>query len=308
MIQRPVPWPNGAKVAVAISFDVDADSALHLGHPKDSINRVATLSMLRYGPTVSVPRILETYRRFGIKQSFMMPAWCMEQYPKTVEAIVKDGHEVGFHGYIHEGPNTMSRDEEHYWLSRSIEVIKKHTGRRPVGSRSPGHCISIHTPELLVEEGFLYDSTLMGDDVPYILETKKGSLVELPTHFALDDWPPYVYNSDLNHIMQIMAPDRAMEIFMSEFEAMRQCGGGLWITLWHPFISGRLARWLRVERMIEEMMATGDVWFATLEQIANHVNTCHKNGTYKPRIDKFPYYDKLVAVDVPWSGPPPVVG
>jgi peptidoglycan/xylan/chitin deacetylase (PgdA/CDA1 family) len=306
MIKRPVPWPNGAKVAVAISFDVDADSSLHLAYPRDAINRVSTLSMLKYDPEIAISRILETYRKFGLKQSFFIPAWCIEQYPKMVEEIVKDGHEVGFHGYIHEGPHTLSRDEEHYWLSRSIEVIKKHTGKRPRGSRSPGHAISIHTPELLVEEGFLYDSTLQGDEVPYILETKKGSLVEMPSHMGLDDWPPYVYNGDLNHIMQIMSPDRAMEIFMAEFEAMRHFGGGVWVTLWHPFISGRLSRWWRVEKMIEEMLATGEVWFATLEEIANHVNACVKNGTYKPRVNKLPFYERPVTVDSPWMGAAPV--
>jgi peptidoglycan-N-acetylglucosamine deacetylase len=305
MIRRPVPWPNGAKVAVAITFDVDADSSIHLTFPKDAINRVSTLSMFRYDSDVAVPRILETYRRFGLKQSFMVPAWCIEQYPHMVDAMVKDGHEVGLHGYIHEGPNTLSREEEQYWLRRSIEVIQKHTGKRPRGNRSPGHCISINTPDLLVEEGFLYDSTLQGDEVPYILQTKKGSLVELPSHMGLDDWPPYAYIGDLNHLMQIMSPDRAMEIFMAEFEALRQCGGGLFVTLWHPFLSGRLARWLRVERMIEQMMATGDVWFATMEEIANHVNDCRKKSTYEARVDKLPFYDKPISIERPSFGKAP---
>src|ERR1700755_1165401 len=99
MIRRPVPWPNGAKVAVAITFDMDADSILHLAHPKDSITRISAMSMMRYGPEVAVPRILEAYRRYGIKQTFFVPAWCIENYPKAVEGMVKDGHEVAFHGF-----------------------------------------------------------------------------------------------------------------------------------------------------------------------------------------------------------------
>ena len=79
MIRRPVPWPNGAKVAVAITFDMDADSLVHVEHPRDSITRVSTISMLKYGPEVAVPRILEGYRRFGLKQTFFVPAWCIEQ-------------------------------------------------------------------------------------------------------------------------------------------------------------------------------------------------------------------------------------
>ena len=292
MIQRPVPWPDNAKVAVAITFDMDADSLVHVEHPRDSITRLSTISMLRYGPQVGVPRILEAYRRYGLKQTFFVPAWCIEQYPEAVEAMVKDGHEVGFHGYIHEAPNMLSRDEEHYWMQRSVEVIRKHTGRRPRGSRSPLYNFSINTADLLLQEGFVYDASLMGDDVPYILKSAEGELVELPSSWALDDWPPYVHSIDLNYMFQIMAPDRAMEVFMAEFEAMRTAGGGLWIAVWHPFVSGRLSRWLRVEKMIEYMLGTGDVWFARMEDIAAHINKTRQSGQYKPRVDKLPYYDK----------------
>lgn len=81
-----------------------------------------------------------------------------------------------------------------------------------------------------------------------------------------------------------------MEGFLAEFEAMRSAGGGLWIGIWHPFVSGRLSRWLRVEKMIEYMLGTGDVWFATMEEIALHINRCRKDGTYVPRVDHLPYY------------------
>jgi peptidoglycan-N-acetylglucosamine deacetylase len=291
MIKRPVPWPNGARVAVAITFDMDADSLVHLAHPSDSITRISTISMLRYGPEVSVPRILDGYRRYGLKQTFFVPAWCIEHYPHAVEAMTKDDHEVGFHGYIHEAPNALSRDEEHYWMQRSIEVIAQRTGKRPRGNRSPLYNYSIHTTDLLVREGFLYDASLMGDDVPYILKTEKGEIVELPSSWALDDWPPYVHSIDLDYMFQIMSPDRAMEVFMAEFEAMRTVGGGLWIGVWHPFVSGRLSRWLRIEKMIEHMLGTGDVWFARLEDIASHIQNLRKSGSYEARVDTLPYYD-----------------
>lgn len=290
MIQRPVPWPNGAKVAVAITLDMDADSLVHIDHPQDSITRVSTISTLKYGPEIGVPRILDTFERFGLTQSFFIPAWCIENYPDTVDSIVKAGHEVGFHGYIHEAPNALSRDEEHYWMQRSIEVIEKHTGKRPRGNRSPLYNYSCHTTDLLIEEGFVYDSSLMGDEVPYLLKTEKGEIVELPTSWALDDWPPYVHSIDLDYMFQIMSPDRAMESFMAEFNAMREVGNGLWIATWHPFVSGRLSRWLRVEKMIQEMLDTGEVWFASMEQIAAHILKVRDDGSYRPREDKLPYY------------------
>lgn len=301
MIHNPVPWPNGAKVACAITFDMDADSLVHLEHPKDSITRLSAISMLHYGPKVAIPRIIETYRRYDLKQTFFVPAWCIEQYPHAVEAMVTGGHEVGFHGYIHEAPNSLSREEEQYWMQRSIAVIEKHTGKRPRGNRSPLYNYSIHTTDLLVEEGFTYDSSLMGDDVPYLLKTEKGEIVELPASWATDDWPPYVHSIDLNFQMQIMPPDRAMEIFLAEFEAMRRAGGGLWIGVWHPFVSGRLSRWQRVEEMIDYMLSTGEVWFATLEEIANHILKCRAEGSYAPRVDTLPYYAAPISPGTPRS-------
>jgi len=293
MLQRPVPWPNGAKVACAITLDMDADSLIHIHHPHDARNRLSTTSMLRYGPEVAVPRILDTYRRYGLKQSFFIPAWCIENHPETVEAIVEDGHEIGYHGYIHEAPNSLSVEQEHEWMCRSIGIIERRTGKRPRGNRSPLYHMSAGTPELLAREGFLYDSSLMGDDVPYVLSTPGGRLMELPVSWATDDWPPYVHAPDLNYMFQILPPDRAMEVFMAEFDAFRACPGGLWIGVWHPFVSGRLSRWQTVEKMIDRMTSTGDVWFATLEEIATHVNMLEAKGEYDPRIDRLPYHDKI---------------
>lgn len=292
-LARPVPWPNGAKVACAITLDMDADSLIHIHHGEGAQNKLSATSMLRYGPEVAVPRILETYRKFDLKQSFFIPAWCIENHTKTVEAIVAEGHEVGYHGYIHEAPNSLSEAQEHDWMCRSIEIIEKHTGKRPRGNRSPLYHMSAKTPEFLAKEGFLYDSSLMGDDVPYILRTEQGDLIELPVSWATDDWPPYVHAPDLGYMFAPQSPDRAMEIFMAEFEALRYSPGGLWIAVWHPFVSGRLSRWQRVEKMIEYMLDTGDVWFATLEEIANHINAVSASGTYNPRCDSLPYTDSM---------------
>lgn len=110
MIKNPVPWPNGARCAAALTFDMDADSILHLETPDDSISRVSAISMLRYGPDVAVPRIVETYKRFGIKQTFFVPVWCIEQCPKAIETMLEGGHEVAHHGYIHENPIAAGRE------------------------------------------------------------------------------------------------------------------------------------------------------------------------------------------------------
>lgn len=294
MIRNRIEWPGGARCAVAVTFDMDADSLVHIAHPARAPSFVSSTSMLRYGPTVAVPRILDTWRRFGVKQTFFVPAWCAETYPEAVEGMVEGGHEVALHSYIHEQSFDFTRDEEHYWLSRSIEIHERLTGSRPRGWRAPMYSFSEHSAELLASEGFLYDSSLMGDDVPYMLETPAGSLVELPAHWGMDDYPQYAHTPELDYSVPVKAPEEAIRNYMNEFEAHYE-HGGLWICVWHPFLTGRLARWHHIEKMLESILHRGDVWFAPLEEIARHALKCREDGTFAPRVDRLPFYDKPVS-------------
>ncbi|KUJ85419.1 ribulose phosphate epimerase [Ruegeria marisrubri] len=295
MIQNPVPWPNGAKCACCVTFDMDADSLIHLDHPKDGYRRASAISMLQYGPNVAIPRIVETYRRLGIRQTFFIPAWCMETYPDAVEAILKGGHEIGQHGYLHENPVHQSREEQAEWMDRSIEVIDRMTGQHPRGWRAPLYNFSNHSAELLIERGFRYDASLMGDDVPYIVDGKGGSFVELPSHWGLDDWPQYVQSMDLDYMMPIRSPKTGWEPFVQEFEAAYR-HGGLWVPVVHPFATGRLSRWEVVASFLENVLSRGDVWFAPMEEIAAHVEKVTQNGQYTPRRVAMPQYAGPVTV------------
>ena len=297
MILNQMPWPNGAKCAAAFTFDMDADSLIHLEHPNDGIRRVSAISMLRYGPEVAMPRILEAYRRFDIRQTFFVPAWCIEQYTSTVKAMVDDGHEVAHHGYIHENPSQQSPDEELYWLRRATKVIENVTGQRPRGWRAPLYNFSDVSADHLISEGFLYDASLMGDDVPYVLRTRNGELIELPSYWGMDDWPQFVHSIDLDYVMPLKSPSRGMEVFREEFDAMYK-HGGLWVTVWHPFASGRLARWEKVEELIDYILSKGDVWLAPMEDIARHVRSVIDDGSYVPRVHDMPFYTKKVSVHV----------
>lgn len=112
MIENPIRWPNGARCAVAFTFDMDGELLLHIYHGDTAPNRVALASMLRYGPEVAVPRIVESFARLGMKQTFFVPGWCVERYPRAVELIYRGGHEIGHHGFMHENPSRLSRAEE----------------------------------------------------------------------------------------------------------------------------------------------------------------------------------------------------
>ncbi len=269
MISNPVPWPDGKRAALAITFDVDTDSLLHIAYPDRAPDFLASMSWLKYDET-AVPRLLGIFRAFSLQQTFFYPAWCMEHYPDLVELILKDGHEIAAHGYLHEAANDTSKERQIYWLEKQIDVIERMTGKRPRGWRAPLYSASRHTPTLLAERGFSYDSTLMGDDVPYVLDTPGGSLLELPTHLAMDDWAHFAHAHEFDYVMPIRSPDEAFAVYDAELQSARR-HGGMVIAVWHPFVTGRLSRIDRMIAWLDEVFEAGDVWVASLEAIADHV-------------------------------------
>jgi peptidoglycan/xylan/chitin deacetylase (PgdA/CDA1 family) len=268
---------------------MDADSILHLAHHETANNRVMTMSMLRYDTDVAVPRLVDMFRDFGLKQTFFLPAWCIERYPATVEAILDGGHEIGHHGYLHEHPNELTAEDELYWFERSIDAIVKATGSPPRGYRAPSYRFSANTLDYLVQRGLAYDASLMGSDIPYLIQNGKGNVVELPSHYAMDDWAHYMVARDLGYMMPIKAPSHAMDVFREEFDAAWEYGG-LWISVWHPMLTGRLARCAALAALIRHMQNKGNVWFAKLEDIAAHVRKVIAEGRWQPRVDRLPYY------------------
>ena len=87
MIENPIPWPDGARCAVSFTFDMDAESLVHMYLTETALNRIALSSMLRYGPEVAIPRIVDAFRRFNLKQTFFIPGWCVEQYPRALGGV-----------------------------------------------------------------------------------------------------------------------------------------------------------------------------------------------------------------------------
>jgi peptidoglycan/xylan/chitin deacetylase (PgdA/CDA1 family) len=293
MISNPIPWPNGARCACAITFDVDADSLIHIARPNDSFDRLYPITMGRYGPTVGVPRILDTYRRLGLKQSFFIPAWTMERYPDAVDAILRDGHEIGHHGYLHEDPTGISGAEQREMFERALAIHVAMTGRKPRGYRAPVYNANQTTIDLLIEHGFVYDSSLMADDIPYLMRANGGQLYEMPPHWGSDDWPPFAHYAEIGYMMPVKSPSEGLAASFEEFEAQYEAGG-FWMGIWHPFLTGRLARWRVVERWLEEVVANRKVWFASLEEIAAHIDGLVAAGTYRIRVEDLPYFTRPV--------------
>lgn len=290
LIANPAPWPHGARCAVGFSFDMDGESNLLQNFPADKARRmISARSLMRFEAQTAVPRLLAILARHGLRQTFFVPGWCVEAYPKAIERILAAGHEIGHHGYLHEDPNSLddAAEEEAFWRGR--EALIKATGRPPLGYRSPSYAFSDRTLGHLLSGDILYDSSLFGDDVPYMIEHTDGrAIIELPSVMALDDWTQYGDFEMFRSGATIASPQKAMEVFRAEFDAA-WTQGGHWIPVWHPFLSGRLSRAMMVDKLIEEMCDKGGVWFATLGEIASHLHSVMASGAWTPHREKLPF-------------------
>ena len=260
-------WPNGARVAVGLSFDVDnATATLSTGNLDYEI-----ISRGEYGAVDGLPRILRLLDRQQIGASFFIPAVSAILHPQVIKDIqaAKQRHEIGVHGWIHERlPLLNNEREEQRLLNQSIDTLTKMTGKRPIGYRAPSWKFSKWTMAQVKAAGFLYDSSLMASDDAYelLLDGKPTGVVELPIERILDDSPYFGGNADGSN----PTIDDVFTVFQAEFDVAHD-EGGLYLLTMHPHMMGHRSRVVLLERLIQYMKKKGGVWFATHEQIANHV-------------------------------------
>jgi peptidoglycan/xylan/chitin deacetylase (PgdA/CDA1 family) len=261
-----VSWRGSAAALAVLSFDVDAESPI-LVEGRRFGRHPAAMSHQAYGPTVAVPRILALLAEYGAPATFFVPGWTADRYPATVEAIVAAGHEIGHHGYSHYSPLRLDEAAELRDLERGLEALARH-GVRPEGYRTPSWEPSPRTFALLAEHGFAYDSTLMDDDKPYVLETDRGSLAELPPHWALDDWNQFMYLPDpRSGPLTVQPPSKALAVWREELDGMRR-HGCLFVLTMHPFLTGRPGRLEALRALIEHALDAGDVELVACAEVA----------------------------------------
>ena len=271
-------WPSGIKCAVCLSFDFDAESLslgvmermIYEGDHRRYVKTLTPISRGQYGSRVGMPRILKFLEKHQIPATFFVPGFTADLYPDIIKEIVAHGHELANHGYYHENPTEFAGnpEKERDILRRGNDTLEKLGGSRPVGYRSPGWDLNTYTPKLLLEEGMLYDSSLMDDEVPYILFSRKETkLVELPIDWLLDDYVHFQFSAP--SIQGLSAPSKVLEIWQGEFNGYLEDGGCLTLTM-HPQVIGRSHRMQMLESLVQHMKCQEGVWFATCKAVAEY--------------------------------------
>lgn len=261
---KPKSWKNGARCAVALSFDSDHES----NELRDGGESIGRMSQGQYGNRVGIPRILKTLSDNDIKATFFVPAVVALLHPDEQRRVIAEGHEIGLHGWIHELNTKVPPEAERDLHFRAADTLEKITGVRPVGMRTPSWDFSSVTLKIQRELGLLYDSSLMADDDPYeiVEEGVPTGIVELPVEWIRDD-AVYFNMNRFTALRPYTPPTAVLDIFRREFDRAYE-EGGLFLLTMHPHVIGYRSRISILEELIRHIRTHDDVWFASHADIA----------------------------------------
>ena len=148
---------------------------------------VPNWSWHEYGMRVGAWRFYELFKRLGIKPTLAANARICEDYPRVAEQAKKDGWE--FMGHAYDQLPIHKNDDQAAMINRSMDVIEKFTGTRPVGWLGPGLTQTLDTPELLAKAGVQYIGDWVYDDEPTVIKTAEGPLVDAALHGRTERYP-----------------------------------------------------------------------------------------------------------------------
>jgi len=261
---RPKSWKDGARCAVALSFDSDHET----NELRDGGKSIGRLCWGEYGARVCVPRILALLERYGVRATFYVPAVVALLHSEEQRRVIAEGHEIGIHGWIHELNSTLPYEAERDLMLRSADTLEKITGVRPVGVRTASWDFSPSTLAIEQEMGLAYDSSLMADEDCYelLLDGSPTGIIELPVEWVRDD-AVYFMMHRFQSLRPYTPPTDVLDIFRREFDAAYAQGGIFQLTM-HPHIIGYRSRIFIVEEVIRHAQARAGVWFATYREVA----------------------------------------
>lgn len=266
-------WKQGAKCAVMLTFDVDAETLWFEQNAKIEPGPGA-LSQGAYGPQVGVPLILDLLARQQLRATFFVPGWVAQQHVDEISSIHHAGHEIAHHGWKHESPIGLDRAQQEEILIKGIAALRNITGKNPVGYRSPAWEFTKEAHALLKQYEFHYSSNMMDRFSPYFHHHTK--LVELPVQWLLDDAPFFLFRFG----RFIATAEHVYQVWTEEFEGIFRYGGLFNLTM-HPQLIGRPGRLLMLERLIGFIKQFDEVWFATGSEVAEY---CLEHGCPKVHV------------------------
>lgn len=268
--RKPVAWPNGKGVAVWVCIDLEwfpitpEDKPFRApGHMQTAYPDYRHYTSREYGTRVGFYRLLDALAKANLVGSVAVNGAIAERYPQVIADIVAAGHEIIAHSTDMNGTIATGLPEvdERALIQQSLEALEKASGARPRGWLSIARSQSWNTVRLLKEAGLDYCCDWVNDELPWRFN---NGLINLPLNHELSD-------RQIVTVQQHSAESYAQQMtdaydWLSR-EAKQSGGGRLLPLNVTPYILGLPYRIEAFERLIADLAARPDAWFARGDQI-----------------------------------------
>ncbi|MBM3925061.1 MAG: polysaccharide deacetylase [SAR202 cluster bacterium] len=273
----PLKLPDGARIVIfpivnVEEWDINGPmprTVLPTPQGVSVIPDIPNYSWFDYGLRVGFWRIKDVLDRHGVKATLSLNGSICDSYPRIVDDSVKSGWEILAHGFMQRAIN-LEKDERAV-IRRTIDVIKRKTGKAPRGWMGPGLAETFNTPDILAEEGIEYVCDWVNDDQPYKMKVKKGSLYSIPYTVELNDIPIYL----IQHHRSPELFDRAREHFETLYKEGAASARVMAVAT-HPYITGVPHRIAYFDRLIQYLKGHDGVLFWTGSQILDWYKSADK--------------------------------
>ena len=265
-------WPGNKKIGIVFRMAYEWWSDGHwpgigpMGNPlKGGIPDLNAIGWAEYGHRRGVHRVLEIFERHHVKASILVCGIMAERYPSEVKAIADLGHDIVAHSYAMDViPAYLDEKQEIDNIRRTTDLITNVIGNRPKGWISPRSTPSPKTARLLAQEGYMWHSDTLNDDLPYQVDFGDCSIVAVPGTMEVNDLPLFMRHGQ---------PPRAMvEIFEDWLNYVRA-----WETraikidpTVHAHVFGRPAGAGAFQNILEIATKAEDVWVGTRSEMVEH--------------------------------------
>lgn len=267
--RTPFHWPQRARLAVYFALGVEhynfgdgmtENLVSAMPHPD-----VLNTSWREYGNRVGAWRILKCFEEYNIPLSILLNSAVCEHAPDLLDAARHQGCEFIAHGYSNSDTLAgMSEGDEAAYVNRVASQMAAAVGARPCGWASPWIAETLHTPDILSENGYSYVLDWCMDDQPVWLKTRRQPLLAVPYSQEINDSSTIIGR-------QASATDFAGMI-VDQFDEMRMTAGEeplVMSVILHAFISGQPFRLRALRHALEHITYHGaSVWVTRPGEIA----------------------------------------
>ena len=264
----PLKWPNGARVALWVIPNIEH---FLFDRPSTPIT-TATLSLVPdvlnyawrdYGVRVGIWRMMELMEKHGIKGTVALNSDVCEHYPRIIEAGKQLGWEWMGHGFSNSVLiSEQSEAEERALIEKVVKTITASVGKAPRGWLGPALSETVHTLDILAENGIEYVGDWVNDDQPYPMRVKSGQMYAMP------------YSTEINDIPALIglhqSPERFGQMICDQFDVLYEDGaktGRVMSICLHPFLVGHPHRSKYFDKALAHIRSRQEVWVTTGSEI-----------------------------------------